>query len=139
LAPPDHSVPQFTEEIESPEQPAQEPDQDLPARTPLKAQFHPQASLGPETPPEKRPHPITHYVLLPLYAWGVADWDLTAIQPLIQESHPTVGFSLAEARLATRVTIVGGEGVVTPEAMEMLRANGCQIDRVLDDGTLVAS
>ena len=84
-------------------------------------------------------HPITHYVLLPLYAWGVANWDLSLIQPLMEESHPTVGFSLAEARLATRVTVVGGEGAISPEALDMLRSSGCRVERILEDGTLIAS
>jgi hypothetical protein len=84
-------------------------------------------------------HPISHYVLLPLYAWGVANWDLTLIQPIIEENHPTVGFSLAEARLAERVTVVGGEGAISPETLDMLRASGCKVERVLEDGTLVAT
>lgn len=83
--------------------------------------------------------PISHYVLLPLYAWGAADWDLTAIEPMIQQSHPTIGFSLDEARFAQRVTIVGGEGALSNDAISMLEANGCLVERVLDDGTLVAS
>ena len=82
---------------------------------------------------------ISHYVLLPLYSWGAADWDLSVIQPLLQESHPTVGFSLSEARLAAKVTVVGGQGAISEEALDMLRANGCLVERVLDDGTLVAS
>jgi hypothetical protein len=84
-------------------------------------------------------HPIQHYILLPLYAWGAADWDMVAIQPLLQDSHPTVGFSLAEARLAKRVTVVGGEGAISMEALEMLRGAGCQVERILEDGTLIAT
>jgi hypothetical protein len=84
-------------------------------------------------------HPISHYVLLPLYAWGIANWDLALIQPLLEESHPTVGFSLEEARMAARVTVVGGEGAISPETMEMLRSSGCKVERVLEDGTLVAT
>jgi hypothetical protein len=84
-------------------------------------------------------HTISHYVLLPLYAWGAADWDLEVIQPLLQESHPTVGFSLTEARLAARVTVVGGDGAISAEALDMLRASGCKVERVMDDGTLIAS
>jgi hypothetical protein len=84
-------------------------------------------------------HTISHYVLLPLYAWGAADWDLEVIQPFLQESHPTVGFSLTEARLASRVTVVGGDGAISAEALDMLRAAGCKVERVMDDGTLVAS
>ena len=92
-----------------------------------------------EEEPDDQNRPISHYVLLPLYAWGAADWDLSAIQPLLLNSHPTVGFSLTEARLAEKVTIIGGEGAVSSEALEMLRSAGCLVERVLDDGTLFAS
>ncbi len=85
------------------------------------------------------PRPISHYVLLPLYAWGVANWDLALIQPILETSHPTIGFSLAEARLADRVTVVGGEGAISAEVLDMLRASGCTVERVLDDGTVVAT
>jgi hypothetical protein len=94
----------------------------------------------PETAlPAEPPRTISHYVLLPLYAWGAADWDLEVIQPLLQESHPTVGFSLTEARLAARVTVVGGDGAISAEALDMLRSSGCKVERVMDDGTLIAS
>lgn len=83
--------------------------------------------------------PIDHYILLPLYAWGAASWDLTLIQPLLDETHPTVGFSLAEARLARRVTVVGGSGAVSDAALEMLRHSGCKVQRMREDGTLVAT
>jgi hypothetical protein len=78
-------------------------------------------------------------VLLPLYAWGAANWDLALVEPLLQESHPAIGFSLAEARLARRVTVVGAEGAVSEEALGMLRNSGCQVERLLEDGTLVAT
>jgi hypothetical protein len=82
---------------------------------------------------------IAHYVLLPLYAWGASSWDLAHIQPLLDETHPTVGFSLAEARLARRVTVVAGAGAISDPALEMLRQSGCQVERLLEDGTLVAT
>jgi len=88
--------------------------------------------------PEEEARAISHYVLLPLYAWGVAEWDIASIQPLIEDAHPTIGFSLAEARLAARVTVVGGAGAISDEALAMLRSSGCKVDRVLEDGTLVA-
>lgn len=83
--------------------------------------------------------PISHYVLLPLYAWGVADWDMELILPLIEESHPTIGFSLAEARMAQRVTIVGGNESISEKAIESLRQAGCLVERLAADGTLVAT
>ena len=78
-------------------------------------------------------------MLLPLYAWGAANWDLALIEPMLSASHPTIGFSLAEAQHAARVTVVGGEGAVSVDAIEMLRRSGCQVERILDDGTLIAT
>jgi hypothetical protein len=83
--------------------------------------------------------PITHYVLLPLYSWGAADWDLRVIQPLLEHSHPTIGFSLAEACLASRVTVVGGEGAFSDEALDMLRRAGCMVERLSESGMLLAT
>lgn len=85
-------------------------------------------------------HTIAHYILLPLYAWGMAQWDLARIAPLLEQSHPTVGFSLEEASLAARVTVVGGSGAFSSQALEFLRKAGCIVE-YLDDqaGTLVAT
>ncbi|MEW5870082.1 MAG: hypothetical protein AB1894_12455 [Chloroflexota bacterium] len=83
--------------------------------------------------------PISHYVLLPLYAWGAADWGLDLIAPLLQQAHPTVGFSLEEACLAGRVTAVGGPGAFSDEALQTLRQAGCIVERLLEDGTLLAT
>lgn len=83
--------------------------------------------------------PISHYVLLPLYAWGAAEWDLELITPLLREGHPTVGFSLAEAGMADRVTVVGGKEVFSDQVLETLSLAGCIVERILSDGTLVAT
>lgn len=96
-----------------------------------------QAVAGDEE--EARRQSIQHYVLLPLYGWGVAEWDLNLIEPLLRSSHPTIGFSLAEARLAKRVTVVGGEQVFSDEALQVLRRAGCQVERILEDGTVIAT
>jgi len=61
------------------------------------------------------------------------------IQPIIQDSHPTIGFSLSEARLAEKVTVVGGEGAVSDEALALLRKSGCFVERIYEDGTLIAT
>ena len=82
---------------------------------------------------------ISHYILLPLYAWGAADWDFELISPLLRNSHPTVGFSLNEASRAERVTVVGGPGVFSDEALALLRNSGCTIDRLAENGTVIAS
>ncbi len=116
-----------------------EPQVDQPEAQMDQPEPQPDQSEAQAAQPVNPSHTISHYVLLPLYAWGAADWDLEVIQPLLQESHPTVGFSLTEARLASRVTVVGGDGAISAEALDMLRAAGCKVERVMDDGTLVAS
>lgn len=83
-------------------------------------------------------HPIDHYLLMPLYAWGVADWDLEAIRPFIQSAHPTIGFSIHEASLASHVTVFGDLPSITNEAIEMLRSAGCRVERIKSDGTVLA-
>lgn len=85
-----------------------------------------------------RSQPIDHYLLMPLYAWGAADWDLEAIQPFILEHHPTVGFSIQEACLASRVTIVGGASRLPEDTLDLLKAAGCQLEQMNQDGTLLA-
>jgi hypothetical protein len=96
-----------------------------------------------ETPPiEPIPtsnHPIEHYLLLPLFDWGVVEWHLDAIRPYILRHHPTVGFSLDEAVHAKHVTIVGGEVTFTEESVERLRQAGCTVERVSGDGTSIAT
>lgn len=88
---------------------------------------------------EKGAQKISHYVLLPLYSWGVADWDLDLILPFIQENHPTIGFSLAEASMASRVTVVGSNYGFSEESIKMLKDAGCRVDRLGEDGIIFAS
>jgi len=83
-------------------------------------------------------HPIDHYLLLPLFSWGVADWDLSAIRPYIQRYQPTVGFSLEEAALSKRVTIAGKLTSFPEEQLKMLKQAGCAIDQIEGDGTILA-
>jgi len=84
-------------------------------------------------------HPISHYVLLPLYEWGVAEWHLDVIKPYIQKHLCTVGFSLDEARFARQVTVIGSELSFPDKDLEILRANGCAVERITGDGTSIAS
>ena len=54
-----------------------------------------------------QPHPISHYLLLPLYEWGIAEWHLDIIRNFVRKYHPTIGYSLEEAKLAEKVTVIG--------------------------------
>jgi hypothetical protein len=75
--------------------------------------------------------PIEHYLLF--YYRTAADWaqwDLLGAMSYIGQFHPTVGFSVEEAKSARYVTIVGGPGGVTTQDEQALRAAGCQVERL---------
>jgi hypothetical protein len=84
-------------------------------------------------------HPIDHYLLLPSYAWGISDWHLTAVRPFLKKHRPTLGFSLEDAMLAERVTVVGNEYDFPEDALNALRAAGCLVERIGGDGTSIAT
>jgi hypothetical protein len=97
-------------------------------------------SSGQDTPAlGRRAHPITHYLLLPSYDWGISDWHLTAVRPFLKKYRPTLGFSLEDALLAERVTVVGNEHDFPENALNALRASGCLVERIGGDGTSIAS
>lgn len=83
--------------------------------------------------------PISHYLLLPVYEWGVADWHLEIIRPFVKKYQPTIGFSLEEAAFARRVTVIGGLQAFSEEALNQLRKKGCQVERISGDGTAIAT
>lgn len=91
-----------------------------------------------ETPTDPA-HPIRHYLLLPSYEWGISDWHLDAIKPFVKKYQPTVGFSVAEAALAARVTIVGGEQSFPRSLEEQLTGSGSTVERISGDGTTIAT
>lgn len=94
------------------------------------------------TPPAKKTvegYRFDHYLLLPTYEWGVADWHLEVIRGFVKKHRPTVGFSLIEAAHAKRVTVIGGEEHFTEDDIRQLRGNGTVVRRVLGDGTKVAA
>ena len=89
------------------------------------------------TPPQTDIRPIPHYLLVPLYAWGISDWDLETIRPIIEKFHPTVGFSIEEAQLAKRVTIAGDSRAFSEKELQQLRNAGCVLDTIEVGGKLV--
>ena len=92
-----------------------------------------------EPEPASKPARIRHYLLLPAYEWGISDYHLDLIRPIIKKHQPTVGFSLEEARTAQRVTVVGGERDFPERELNRLRAAGIFVERIAADGTDVAS
>jgi hypothetical protein len=82
---------------------------------------------------------FSHYLLLPSFEWGVAEWHLNVTRPFIKRHRPTVGFSLEEALQAEQVTVVGGEEHFTERQLTHLRNQGCLVRRIEGDGTKIAS
>lgn len=88
---------------------------------------------------EDAAHPIRHYLLLPGFEWGVSDWYLEIIRPYVKKHQPTIGFSLEEARLAARVTVVGNSPIFSEERLNQLRQAGCWVEQIVGDGTSIAT
>jgi hypothetical protein len=84
-------------------------------------------------------HPVDHYLLLPAFEWGVAEWYLEVARPFIVKHKPAIGFSIEEASLAKKVTIVGGDKFFNPEAVAHLRSTGCEVEQISGDGTSIAT
>ena len=84
-------------------------------------------------------HPINHYLLLPTFEWGIADWHLEVIRPFVKKHLATVGFSLDEAMLAKNVTIIGNHQSFSDMQIEKLILSGCKIRRIVGDGTSIAT
>jgi hypothetical protein len=82
---------------------------------------------------------LNHYLLLPTYEWGVADWHLDVIRPFVKKYQPTIGFSLEEASLAQEVTVIGNTQVFTESDLDLLRNSGCRVERISGDGTSIAT
>lgn len=82
---------------------------------------------------------IKHYVLIPSYEWGVADWHLDVTRDFVKKHKATVGFSIEEAAKAERVTVIGGENTFSQEIIQMLITTGCEVMQVTGDGTEIAS
>lgn len=99
-----------------------------------------QATQGQGTPnPAPSSHPLQHYLLLPTYDWGIADWHLDVIRPFVKKYQPTIGFSLEDAALAREVTVIGNEDAFTESQVERLVLAGCSVRRVIGDGTSIAT
>jgi hypothetical protein len=84
------------------------------------------------------PRPISHYLLLPTFEWGPADWHLDAMRPFINKYQPTIGFSPLEASHAKKVTVIGGAANVPESIIDGLLAAGCIVEQISGDGMNIA-
>lgn len=82
---------------------------------------------------------MKHYLLLPTYEWGVADWHLEVTRSYVKRHRPTLGFSLQEAARAEQIIVLGGEEHFSEDALNELRAKGSLVRRIEGDGTDIAA
>ena len=97
-----------------------------------------------DSPVAKISHPdsgrsISHYLLLPVYEWGIADWQLDVIRPFVKKYQPTIGFSIEEASMADQVTVLGSRQSFSDSDLNRLRENGCKVVQITGDGTSIAT
>ena len=72
---------------------------------------------------------IAHYVLLPMTDQRNIAQDWVDVGPFALAVKPVVGFSVEEARLAERVTIIGSETDISAAIENQLRNAGCEVNR----------
>jgi hypothetical protein len=83
--------------------------------------------------------PISHYLLLPSYEWAISCEHLGALQPFLDEHHPTIGYSIAEAALAEEVTIISDTQEIPSAMIDTLRITGCIVNQIQMAGTIIAT
>ena len=83
--------------------------------------------------------PIPHYLLLSPAQCHDKNQLLATLWAYICETHPTIGFSLEEAVLAERVTVLDGPQGISHEELHQLRRVGCSIERLSRDGISIAT
>ena len=76
---------------------------------------------------KKASHPIKHYLLIPADQLLGLDKQIRTALPYIQKHQMTVGFSLDEAQMAERVTILADKNKFARESVVRLQRKGCQI------------
>ena len=82
---------------------------------------------------------IKHYVLLPDQEYGISDWDFDQIKPLINKFKVTIGFSIDEAILSKKVTLLSDQNYYSNETRRILKKFGCEIEQLQKDGTSIAT
>jgi hypothetical protein len=88
---------------------------------------------------QARDKPLQHYLLMPMFEWGVSEWHWNAALSYVKAFRPVCGFSPEEAQQAERVSIFGNEQGVSREVEESLRQAGCTVERIsLANGDLAA-
>jgi len=82
---------------------------------------------------------INHYVLLPDYEHEISEWDFQQITPLLIKSKATIGYSVDEAVLSHKVTLLDGENNYSDATLHNLKKFGCVLEYIGKNGTTIAT
>lgn len=82
---------------------------------------------------------LNHYVLLPNYEHEISEWDFQQITPLLIKSKATIGYSVDEAILAHKVSLLDGENKYSDATLHNLKKFGCVIEYIGNNGTTIAT
>ena len=82
---------------------------------------------------------IKHYVLLPNHEYGISGWELDQIIPLINKDKVTIGFSIEEAILSQKVTLIAEKDSYPNDILKTLKKFGCLIEQLDQNGTSIAT
>ena len=96
-------------------------------------------TINTKPPKQKCVENISHYLLLPNLGEKTTDWNINTLLPFINKYHPTVGYSYKEASQASRVTMIGDEQSFSKDFEDQLRNKGCQVHRIIGNGTSIAT
>jgi hypothetical protein len=88
---------------------------------------------------DKKSFLIKHYLLLPSKGNVAANYCLETIQPYFNQNKPTVGFSIDEAVLAEKVTLLEDTLAYTNDVIEKLQGMDCTILHTQENGTSIAT
>ncbi|MBN1536221.1 MAG: hypothetical protein JW908_05775 [Anaerolineales bacterium] len=102
------------------------------AKTPRQSTKKPMASS------DASPVSLAHYVLIPECHENLLAYYLDILRPYLVKHKPVIGFSIDEALLAQKITIVGDIQQYPANALEKILGSGCEVEQIFRDGTDVA-
>ena len=104
----------------------------LPAVEAMKAMPKQPRKFGQEPPRQDRSDgkPLYHYVLFPVFSWGISRHYFEVAFEYLRAFRPACGFDPAEAALAQNVTVIGSSRGVSEATVAELKGKGCRVERV---------
>lgn len=82
---------------------------------------------------------LAHYVLIPECHENLLAYYLDVLRPYLIKNKPVIGFSVDEALLAQKITVIGDIQQYPAGTLEKILGSGCEVEQLFRDGTQIAS